>query len=486
MTGETVPTIIGEYEIERVVSLLRDGIPVLGLGGLLTASALTQATPAPPIEGWHLAIGVVLLGLVTAAMHAVDQGTLPGWPVIIVASTATAILLVALVRFNATSFPVGGPAAAETAIILLALVGFVLVYPSPRAFTPWQWLLVGAAIAVVGLFLGHLHTVPLGSVAPTWPLWAGVVAMTCLVLLPRVIPEWAFLWTTASLATIASAISLGSVLVGEFTLLGFDVVITNQDIPILGLEIEAWNAHAGIFNNVNVMGLVAFAGVTAATILAVRSRDRHHRRRAIALAVVCGGALIASSSGAAWIAAGVALGFYATVLVAGRSVLPHLFALAAGGSLLVIALAYVADLPVDDSGRYIRWRSSLLAFRDDPSLLGHGHISTAAFIEEHLGVRGAGTPHNSYLSVLIRLGAVGGLLYGLLVIGTLGYRALTARTANIGMLAFTLGWAIHHLFESYTLLQWTAPAVLSALTLGYLLVGAKPMDTNRIEPSGGG
>lgn len=52
---------------------------------------------------------------------------------------------------------------------------------------------------------------------------------------------------------------------------------------------------------------------------------------------------------------------------------------------------------------------------------------------------------------------------------------------NVGMLAFAFGWAVHQLFESYTLFQWTIPAVLASLAVGYVLFGPRPDDSRSLD-----
>lgn len=116
----------------------------------------------------------------------------------------------------------------------------------------------------------------------------------------------------------------------------------------------------------------------------------------------------------------------------------------------------------------VPWREFALTGAN-PSWFGHGFISTADFVQPYHPTGSHGTPHNSYLSIFIRMGTVGLFAYLILIWATVVYRAVTPDTTDVAMLAFTLGWAVHHLFESYTIVQWTMPAVLSAMSLGYLL-----------------
>lgn len=459
---------------------LQGAVLAPAVAALVAAAMLTQAAGEVPLEGHHLAIGAVAVGLVGTGVSWLESA--PGWGRAIAAPTAGAVLVAAVYRTRDGAFPLGGPSTAETALVVAALVALSLSVADVRRLTPWQWLLSGAFVAVVVGFLGHLHTVPAGTAAPAWPLWAAVVATVCLLVIPRVVPAWAMFGAIAAVAAAASAVALASVVLGEFAVAGLAVTTSDQTVPLVGYEHDAWRAHAGPFDNVNVMGLVAFAGVLSAGVVASAATTARERALTAAAGLVSVGALVATSSGAAWIAAAVALFVLATAAVDRRLLAPAV-GVATVGALAVIVAAYVAEVPVDDSGRYIRWRAGLAAFAADPSLLGEGHIDTAAHIAPHLEGAGASTPHNSYLSVLLRLGAVGALSYGVLVAGTIAYRTATARPGDAAVLAFAVGWAVHHLFESYTLLQWTAPAVLAALTLGYLLAGARHPAT--APPSGG-
>lgn len=442
----------------------------VALSGVLALALATQLAEAPAVAtGWRVAAALVLLALLGVGVSAITAPSSIAWPRLVVVAVAGGLLIERLLTYRHETFAAGAPALFELLLVGVLLAALVLAVSDTTAFTPLQWGVTAGLAVVVSLFLGHL--LGLAGPAPAWPIWASVAAVVATLVVPRVVPERCFLWAVATVGAVAAMLAIAAAILGEFTLAGHTMHITDQTVPLLDLDLDGWRAHAGPFNNVNVMGLIAFAGLVSSVLLAHRAVRRIEAAAAGGCVLLAGTALVLSSSGAAWIAAGVALGLYTAVVLVGRDAAWWVFLASALGTIAAIVVAYVGDLPVDDSGRYIRWRSSLLAFADDPSLLGHGHVSTAGFIADHLGERSAGTPHNSYLSILIRLGIVGALAYVAVVVGSLVVRARRATRTNLGLLAFALGWAVHHLFESYTLLQWTAPALLTGLTLGYLVFG---------------
>lgn len=141
---------------------------------------------------------------------------------------------------------------------------------------------------------------------------------------------------------------------------------------------------------------------------------------------------------------------------------------------------YTGAIPIDDSGRFALWQAGLEAIRHDSGLLGQGIVGSGQAIEPYLN-EGGHAVHNSYLSVFIRAGLVGGFAYLLLVFGPILQGMVRYDRVHAPMFALTVGFAIHQLFETYTLYGSGPGSVIGALVLGYVIhslaSGDRPMET---------
>lgn len=450
--------------------LLAQLVLAVGFVFLLLLVFLTQVTEPPAfITGWRIAIMFVLFGVLAMTLDFLRQDDPDTWIGYALVLVAGFILVEGLYRYRVADFGPEGPHTLLLGLVFLALLGLVTVYPDPRAHRPSQWIFIVAFALVAGLFFYHA----ISPHAPTWPLWGTIVAGVAILVIPRFVPEWIFLWSLSSLAALTVVFALGSVVYGEYTFLFASVERWDQTVPLLEIDVDGWYGHTSLFNNVNVFGLVTFGGLSAAAFLFHRSW--HLDSFAIAflassLFIVNGIGLILSNSGVAWMAAFGTLAFYTAYVAVGRQILVPAFVLGIVGAAIGIWLVYVGTIDLDDSGRFERWLSGWRAFRNDPSLFGHGHISTVEFTGPYID-GDPDEPHNSYLDMLIRIGVVGLFAYAVVLIGGMLYGLIRYKRVNVAMLAFTFGWAFHHLFESYTMMQWTIPAVLSALAVGYLVFG---------------
>ena len=457
------------------LTVLVAAVTYLAFGALLTVVYLTQITGSPDvITGWRIAV-LALFVAVFAVGHRWIGADDHQHTVQFVLFLGGSLLLVEII--HGTTSPgigFGWSRSLETIGVFLLLLFILVVYPDYRAFDRVQWLFIGLFSVVIGLMFFHTLAASPEVLTSRWPIWACVVAAINLLVIPRFIPERVFLWTIAGLAGLASLAAIAVVAVGEYSLLFFEVQqSTNAQIPFTDTRYAELRTGQSVFNNVNVFGLVAFAGVVSSVIVLARSftaRQIHSAVAAAALLPVVLIGLALSMSEVAWIATGVCVGIYLGYLAFGRLAFPPL--IVAAGLLVVgaITAVYLGYIPVHDSRRFQLWQASIEALRASPSVLGHGHVNTDQFIDPYLPADGS-TPHNSYLSMFIRIGLLGGLAYVALILGAIVYGTVAYRSVNVGMLVFTVGWAVHQLFESYTLIQWTIPAVLSTLALGYLLFG---------------
>ncbi|WP_066383431.1 hypothetical protein [Halalkalicoccus paucihalophilus] len=75
-----------------------------------------------------------------------------------------------------------------------------------------------------------------------------------------------------------------------------------------------------------------------------------------------------------------------------------------------LGLLYYSVLPIDPANRFVLWRAGFEAVYRDSGLLGQGIVGTREAIAPYLPDGAGGyTSHNSYFSISIRTGLVGGL-----------------------------------------------------------------------------
>lgn len=459
----------------------------VGFAGLLSAVVLGGAADAPTfLGGWRIAslfatFGLVAVGCRRLVVH--DRGTLVSLSAFLLGSL---VVIELLFQSGTPGFGPGWSRGAELLALFVVAMGVFLVGTDYASLSRAQWLFAGCFAVVLGLFWVHTLSLPPENVASRWPIWAGVVAGYSVFVIPRVVPERVFLWSVGGLSAAVALAGVGTVIVGEYSVWILDVGIWNtRTVSGTGIELPIVSS---IFDNPNAFGLLAFAGVSATAVELTRTAERRQwilTTLATGLLGINAAGLYLSHSRASWLAASVAVGLYSVYRVGERidregrrTVIP--VATAVVGTLVGVGVAAVTLYggPFETFPRVELWRGSLRAIRASPSLIGQGHVSTAEFIEPYHDHRSR-TPHNSYLSVAIRTGLVGAAAYTTLLIGGIAAAAARPHAVNSTMLAITSGWAVHHLFESYSLFQWTVPAVLSALSLGYLLFASERADAHR-------
>ncbi|WP_331235694.1 O-antigen ligase family protein [Natronorarus salvus] len=380
--------------------------------------------------------------------------------------------LLVVVHYGRSGVIDGGSSLAFAGV-LLALIALSLAHPTARD-RPLELASVGLFAVVLGIYFSHASALDPATASARFPLWAGIVAASCLFVVPRHLPEDWTLAAIAALATPVSALGLSTLVLGAYDLGPFAVQPWSATVPVpLVGELQSTRS---LFENPNTFGLLAFAGTAAAAVGTVRAwpTDRALSIGFGFLALVNLGGLVLSNSRASIAAFAVFAVVYAVALVGGRRTYPlAILATLVGavGVLLAISLGLI-----DSAGRLELWSAGLAVVADAPSALGYGIVGTGATIEPYLAER-SGSVHNSYLSTAIRVGVVGGLAYLALVVAPLLYAAVRSANVSAAALALASAWAVHQLFEVYSLIQVSTPGVLAALALGYLLVGsAEPGD----------
>ena len=385
-----------------------------------------------------------------------------------------------------TQLPESGRVLAFT-LVFVAFLVFVGTSVDPVSFLRRSGVyLVAFAVMLFAIFT-HLPALPAGSGGISYAMQAGFLLGLNLFVLPRYVSRDAFLWVVAVVSGVVMAASLPVYLVGEYALFGQPVRLwgTTFSPPLLGTELPFLQS---VFGNPNGTGVLAFAGTVCAATAAHRAYMGDTWTPASIdvpvsplvvlgglLTVVSGLGLFLSYSRTSWLATAVALGIYAATVSLGRDYLPHAV-LAAGGAVVLFLLAiFLSILPVGTNGRFVLWGGGLRAILDAASLLGGGMVSSSEVIAPYIEGQYRGySVHNSYLYMFLRAGLLGGAAYLLLTIGSVLDGAARRLDGEVGFVALAAGFAVHQLFESYTLYQFGIGSVLGALAVGYLIVDAPP------------
>ncbi|WP_252699792.1 O-antigen ligase family protein [Natronosalvus vescus] len=448
-----------------------------GLTGLLFAFHLglvVVAHATDSVLAWHLAASTVVLGADLGCRLAVDSArdaTRRRLGLLVILLSAVAALGV-VYRSTTPGFGFGSNRPLWLVVAFLVIVSFLLLVTDARRYTRGQWTAVGCFAILAAVYFAHTLSYAPSSAQSRWPVWSLVVMAGSLVVIPRLIPERVFLWVLSRLAAVVVLLGLATYVVGDYTLWMLEVRQWSGSPSVPGIETDATILRS-IFGNPNSLGVLAFTGFVAAAVECHRSVVARRPLGATvtaALAVICGLGLFLSNARASMLAAAVAIVIYAGNVVGGRRAVPVVVVATVLTIVGFLLGMYVGVIGISDSNRFDLWAGSLAAIRDGPLLFGYG--SPPGFIiEPYLGSGLSASPHNSYLSVFVRVGLVGGLAYLCLVVGAVVAGTLRYREVDVAMLALAVGWAVHQLFESYTLFWWSPGAVLGTLAIGYLLFG---------------
>ncbi|APX98386.1 O-antigen ligase family protein [Natronorubrum daqingense] len=458
-----------DWSIARVAN----GV-IYGLFGVYLVLVLLAHT-TDSVLAWHLAASTVVLGAILGCRWAVDafQDARYLWASVL---SVLGVSLLTLWMVYQSSSPGLGPGSNRSlgiVVVFLLTIAFFLVVTDAEQYGARDWAAIACFGVLAGVYLAHSLEYYPSSSQSRWPLWAAVVMGSSLFVLPRLVPERVFLWILPRLAAVVVVLGLATYSVGDYTLWLFEVRQYPGSSPsVPGFDPDVMTLQS-IFPNPNGLGFLSFAGFVAAAIDFHRSVVAERPISATITAVlagICGLGLFLSNARAAMLAAAVALVIYVSYAVGGRRVVPVVVASTLLGLFGLIAGMYVDFIGISATNRFELWSASVSAIRDGPLLFGYGSGSESAVIEPYLAGDGAPTPHNSYLSVIIQTGLVGGLAYVGLVAGSIVAGAIDYENVNVAILAFATGWAVHQFFESYTMFDWSLGAVLAALTLGYLLV----------------
>jgi hypothetical protein len=437
---------------------------------LFATIVLHEATGAAAwFPSWRI-VSLFVLGTIALSAHRFlfETDRTSREAVLFALRASTGAFLLAFLYWSRAA-GVGEHGFGDLLLVVALLAGFLLIHRIDRLPEPETWVLAILIGIVMAIFFYHAAGMGTTSVRARVPYWAGVLMGICLLVLPRYVPEPVFLATASQGTAIVVVLGLLAYPFGAYSLGPLAVEPWGGSVSFLVAETDVMRS---IFPNPNTFAILAFVGTFAALVELRRAFDGPTEPIALAVpgAVLAVNALglYLSHARAGLLAAAVSGAIYVAYAAYGRRVLP--MAIAASLSTVLLLLATMALLGVDSAHRFELWRGSVAAIVDSPSLFGEGIVATSDVIEPYLDDAAGHTPHNSYLSLFIRIGLVGGLVYVLFTVGSLAYGALFERT-NVAMLALASGFTVHQLFEVYSLFQVSMGAVLAALVFGYLLFG---------------
>ena len=368
--------------------------------------------------------------------------------------------------------------ATSSLAVFLILMGFCVLAADPRRYSFLQWLVIGCIATVVGIFFYHALSISITSSQARQPFWYGSIMAIGIVALPQYLSREQFLWAVNRFSAGLVVLALPIYVIGEYTLFGMSFTFHGgYTIPVLDVDVRATRS---LFVNRNAFAVVVFAGLVAAVAEFHQTVVRQRPLWALFIPVLLLGinaiGLALSYGRALWVITPMALGVYFAYMVFGRRAVP--IAVVGGFVYLVSGIAAVHTgflwLPEDIPTRADRWYPSVAAILDQPSLLGAGFVDPGAYIAPYQG--GAEwSPHNSYLTVAIRAGLLGGAAYVSLMASSLLSGLLEMREntvgASVGVLALGVGFTAHQQFEAYRLFNWSSSSVLAVLVFGFLVFG---------------
>ncbi|WP_336362083.1 O-antigen ligase family protein [Halalkalicoccus salilacus] len=368
-----------------------------------------------------------------------------------------------------------GNRAIELGITFILVVAFLLVRDDLLAFVRTAGPYLAAFAILFGIFLYHSRTFAANTGLGMFPVYVGFFLALHLFFFPEYVDDDIIFWSVAAIAGITSLLGILAIGQGEFTLWAFEVRLWNGTAPIpFGPEFPIVRS---VFANPNTFGVVQFVGTVGASIAIVRAFGSRWPILAVVplgLFALNAFGLLLSDSRASMAAAAITIGIYC-MAVADRRLLPVAFVGAIVGVATVLIGMYLSILPIDPANRFILWQAGIEMLRAEGSLLGEGLIGTREAIEPYLD-DGGGSVHNSYLSIFIRAGFLGGLAYLLLVFGPLFHGMVRYTRVNVPMFAMATGFTVHQLFEGYTLYQFGLGSTIGALAVGYVIASLVPDD----------
>lgn len=394
--------------------------------------------------------------------------------------------------------------AAKLALIALLLLFFLGVCPRQYSYLKRTWVYLLAFAVLFSIHLYHVAPLAPSSGSAGLPIAAGFMMGLNMFIIPRYVSRDSFLWAISLLAGAVVLIGIPAYFIGSYEFLGMDVELWGGTFTPLLMDGEL-NALQSVFANPNSLGVVGFAGTVAAAMLSIGqfpSRNdgggRENRRvradgasatvlsfpfmLSLGLSFFAGVLFVVnalgtylSNSRASFLALGVSLLLYFVYVAFGRRSLPYAVIGLIGAVLLFLFL--LPTIGISATGRFDLWSGAIEAVLAEPTLLGRGIVDPGEVIAPYVeGPASGHSPHNSYLTILLRTGWLGAGAYLLIIIGSLLSGAIRYKRVDVPALVLALGFAVHQIFEAYSLFQYEIMAVIASLAFGYLILNGSLID----------
>jgi hypothetical protein len=362
-------------------------------------------------------------------------------------------------------------------ILYLVMIGFILIQYDSQSYLRAAVPYIVSYALLVGVFFYHVLSVAPTSGLALFPVFAAVILGMNLFILPRYVAGPFFYQLLAIIAVLFAVSGLWTIFIGEYSLWGFEIRIWRmRSVPFIAEEVPIIQS---VFANPNTLAIILFPGfITAVTEfhrLAIQHRSDWGLLFAPAI-LINGFGLYLTNSRAGMLAAAVGLMIYGAYVLAGRQALPVGLLTAFGGVLTVLIGLYIIT-PDAAGNRFALWGAGLAAYLDSPTYLGEGLVSTSEVIAPYLP-SGGSSVHSSYLSILLRTGIIGMIGYLVLVIGSVLHGTLRYHTVSPAALAVAGAFAVHQLFEAYTLYQYGFGSVVGSLAIRYVIASLGSIDTD--------
>lgn len=385
---------------------------------------------------------------------------------------------------------------AKLMLIALLFFFFLGVSPNQREFTKKTGVYLVAFGVLFSLYLYHSLAWGPATGRASVPITGGFMMGLCLFVIPRYVSRDVFMWIVSIFSCFFVLISIPVYYIGDYTFLGMEVQLWDSSFTPLLMNGRI-TVLQSVFENPNTFAVLAFAGTITAAILAHRrfpGTDMTHEDQQVradgasatvwsypsmrSLGLFCLAGVVfginaigtyLSYSRASFLAVAFALTLYFSYVSLGRRSLPFTLAALAGGFVLLLFLLPV--IGIDVTGRFALWSGSVEAILNESTLFGQGIVNLGETIAPYVEqVHKGKSPHNSYLNIFISVGLFGGVMYLVIIIGSLVSGVIRYQQVDVPALALAFGFALHQMFETYSLFGPTMKSMIAALAFGYLIM----------------
>lgn len=362
-----------------------------------------------------------------------------------------------------------------TYLITTAILLGAGLYFASRDRITIPWVVGGSLLIIVAIWSGHLLAGSItGSVSQfgilRLPIFIALTAVT-LFIIPQSLSVTAFSHTVSRFATALVFIGLLPYIFGNLSILGVGVKTYPGAfiVPVVGWSVAPMQS---VFPNPNTLAVIALLG----TLTSLMHFDQYGRQADLAAGIVCLLGLYLGNSRTVLLTFAVAAAVYTVYKWQGQ-VTARLTVIGSGCAIALFLAVVFSPLLPDSmlNGREVLWPAVIKTISDTP-LFGIGLIEAGGAVAEHVDgeLSGAGI-HSAFFYVLLTAGSVGAASYTILhtwpILAAIkkGFNPLTAQK-----IVLAIAMATTQLFQTYSIFGASLLAVLSALSLGYVIESVIP------------